>query len=260
MANPFLVPVYEFRDLIGPLWSMDHKKSKHNSAGITYELQNDIDIAGYGAIQSLCSDDFPFLGTLDGKDYAMKNMRFDHLRGNGGLFFEIGSTGVVRDLHIENISINSSWWCCGGIAGSNSGLVSGCSVSGSIEGRTYVGGIVGDNIMYGRIQSCSSSANVSGRYCIGGITGRNSDNASVVQCYSTGKILGENYIGRIVGINWGTIIHCRATGVARSYLFDRDDFDPDDSIYTGLIAGRNYGEYVNEQGKHYTNYDLDEVI
>ena len=260
MVDPFLVPVYEFRDLIGPLWGKTHKLSKYNGVRITYELQNDIKVAEYGAIQSLCSEQFPFISTLDGKDYALKNMRFDSLSENAGLFYKIGSPGVVRDLHIENISVNVRWWDCGGIASTNLGLISGCSVSGSIQGLSHVGGIVGDNVLEGHIISCSSSANVSGHLNVGGIAGRNGDFGVVEKCYSTGKIVGRSHVGRIVGTNYGKIGPCHATGIASSYLFASGDYDHDESIYTGLIAGRNYGEYVNEQGKHYTNYDLDEVI
>jgi len=60
------------------------------------------------------------------------------------------------------------------VVGSNSGTVQNCSVSGSVEGNYYSGGVVGYNSDEGIVENCYAAANVKDNYyAAGGIVGIN---------------------------------------------------------------------------------------
>ena len=247
-----VVPIYEFSDL----------QNAQNIVGVTYELQNDINLARLFIRPSpLCSVSNPFVSILDGKDYALKNLVifFGGIMHPmyGGLFTMTASSSLVCNLHLENVAIESRWACTGGIVGQNNGTISDCSVSGSIQGSNFVGGIVGDNMEYGRVLSCSCTAEIKGTNDVGGIVGHNKGNAYVEKCYSTGVITGQMYVGRIIGFNRGTFRDCRATGYARSYYYASETSK---ELCIGQLAGKNFGEYIDKYGFVYENYDLNEVL
>ena len=61
----------------------------------------------------------------------------------------------------------------GGIAGNNSGTISGCTFRGSLSGGSYVGGIAGRNTVTGTIEDCLSEGKIQGDHFVGGIAGEN---------------------------------------------------------------------------------------
>ncbi len=101
--------------------------------------------------------------------------------------------------------------------GYNTGTVQNLSVSGSVKGNRYVGGVVGRN--GGRITDCAFSGSVSGKISVGGVVGGNSGSNGVVEnCYNTGTVTGtrtDDYlggVGGVVGYNSGTVKNCYNTG------------------------------------------------
>ncbi|EHJ36452.1 hypothetical protein HMPREF0673_02738, partial [Leyella stercorea DSM 18206] len=93
-----------------------------------------------------------------------------------------------------------------------------CSVSGSVSGTVYVGGVVGAQIG-GSITGCSSSATVKGTVDVGGVAGQTNSSATLTACYATGNVTLEiapkkNIAGGgLVGMNAGSsLLACYATG------------------------------------------------
>ena len=78
----------------------------------------------------------------------------------------------------------------GGVVGYSWGTIENCSVSGSVSGTVYVGGVVGAQID-GSITGCSSSATVKGMVDVGGVAGQTNSSATLTACYATGNVTLE---------------------------------------------------------------------
>ncbi len=180
----------------------------------------------------------PYSGTFDGAGYTISNLTINDTEDNGylGLIGHLG-VGEVKNLTLTDVSISSSEGDnIGGIAGilEEGATVTNCNVSGTIEGSSDVGGVVGF-LMSGTVIACYSSATVSGSDCVGGVVGENGD--IVVACYSTGIVSGSsNYVGGVVGLSCGTITACYFAGSVSG--------TGNDSAYIGGVVGSNEGESV----------------
>ena len=106
----------------------------------------------------------------------------------------------------------------GGVVGLNSGTVENCYNIGKVSG-TGVGGVVGWNDS-GTVKNCYNIGDVSGNY-VGGVVGQNSSgdssgdsSASVTNCYNTGEVSGGEDVGGVVGNNSfnATVTNCYNTG------------------------------------------------
>ena len=73
---------------------------------------------------------------------------------------------------------DSSWGSVGGVAGDSWGTIENCSVSGSVSGTTFAGGVVGSQ-WGGSITGCNSSATVKGEAYVGGIAGETNYGATL---------------------------------------------------------------------------------
>lgn len=154
-------------------------------------------------------------GTVDGGGYSITGITIASGVECQAAPFNIGSTGVVKNLHLKNVAISGIY--AGGIANNNGGIISGCSVSGSVTTLSSdysVGGIVNDNS--GLVTGCYNIAAVIGvDSYVGGIAGYNNDGGIITACYNTGELSatdsgGGTYIGGVVGYNddTGIITDC----------------------------------------------------
>ena len=116
------------------------------------------------------------------------------------------------------ITCNHRSGFAGGVVGYSLGTIENCSVSGSVSGTVYVGGVVGAQID-GSITGCSSSATVKGMVDVGGVAGQTNSSATLTACYATGNVTLEidprkNIAGgSLVGFNGGNGVRaCYATG------------------------------------------------
>jgi hypothetical protein len=85
----------------------------------------------------------------------------------------------------------------GGLVGESQGEVSNCSSYVTVSGVGYVGGLVGYNLMNGKIYDSSSIVNSYGSEAVGGLVGRNA--GWISRCYSEGEIYGDRRVGGLVG-------------------------------------------------------------
>ncbi len=213
-----------------------------------YRMSNDIDLidsfvwnnsSGWEPIGTLNDD---FKGTFDGNGYVVRNITISTGADYTGMFGCLGSTAVVKNLGIEDITITGNNYA-GGLAGLSSGKVSNCYsigyttgnnnigglighnssgnisdcyTAGSISGNGYVGGLVGYNLS-GNILESSSTTSVSGGYNggqnTGGLVGCNSA-GYISDCYTAGSVSGVVNIGGLVGYNAsGTAVNCYSTSL-----------------------------------------------
>jgi len=202
--NPFLVGSAADLQKIGTGtggWSLD--KNYKQTANINLSgISNWIPIGGLIAN--------PFTGVYDGAGFSINDLVITGANHSQGLFAAIGADGVIRNVALRNVNIDSTGSKIGGLTGENMGLITNSYVSGTIKGSMWVGGITGSNEANGRIENCYTTCNVTGAGdFIGGIAGMNSstgtDNAIIGNSYATGIIIGANHVGGITGSNNKTI-------------------------------------------------------
>ncbi|MDR9415777.1 MAG: GLUG motif-containing protein [Gracilimonas sp.] len=115
-----------------------------------------------------------------------------------------GITGINRGRIIKNKfrgKISATGHNLGGIAGNNyDGLISESESEGTLagEGVSSVGGIAGSNGSV--ILRSFSKAKVSGRSYVGGLVGNN-HNGEISTSYSEGTVEGFNFVGGLAGVN-----------------------------------------------------------
>ena len=110
----------------------------------------------------------------------------------------------------------------GGVVGLNEGLITDCTLSGSMGSATqdYIGGIAGLNVggrTAGTLENCTSGKNctVTGRTAVGGIVGYNLSGGRVQNCTGSANVSGTGRVGGIAGENGGVIVLSGAKAGAR---------------------------------------------
>ena len=187
---------------------------------INITLDTDIDLTGKNWTPIGTSFSNKYTGTFDGGGHTIKGLTVTTNDQFAGLFGSIGYAGTVKNVMMEDVQItsNRSSGFAGGVAGYSDGTIENCSVSGSVSGTVYVGGVVGAQ-WNGSITGCSSSATVKGTVYVGGVAGQTNGGATLTACYATGNVIIEiapkkNISGGgLVGMNGGKGVRaCYATG------------------------------------------------
>ena len=187
---------------------------------INITLDTDIDLTGKNWTPIGTSFSNKYTGTFDGGGHTIKGLTVTTNDQFVGLFGSIGNAGTVKNVMMEGVQItkNHSSGFAGGVAGYSDGTIENCSVSGSVSGTVYVGGVVGAQ-WEGSITGCSSSATVKGMVHVGGVVGQTNGGATLTACYATGNVTLEidprkNIAGgSLVGFNGGNGVRaCYATG------------------------------------------------
>ena len=188
---------------------------------INITLDTDIDLTGKDWTPIGTDYDNSYKGTFDGGGHTITGLTFTTNDKYAGLFGYLNRAGTVKNVVMKDVQItnNRSWSAfAGGVAGYSWGTIENCSVSGSVSGTVYVGGVVGAQID-GSITGCSSSATVKGTTDVGGVAGQTNSSATLTACYATGNVIIEidpvrNIAGGgLVGFNGGNgLLACYATG------------------------------------------------
>lgn len=137
----------------------------------------------------------------------------------GGIFGENSGKDVSNVANAADVTgeagDNDTSKYVGGLAGSNSGSITGGRNNGEITGNNYVGGLVGANRVGadGKKPELTnlvndSAAAITGDNYVGGIAGSNAGTISAenqTNLINRGSITGQNYVGGVAGENTGTI-------------------------------------------------------
>ena len=209
---------------------------------INITLDKNIDLTGKGWTPIGTSFRNSYTGTFDGGGHTITGLTVTTNDQFAGLFGCLGDAGTVKNVVMEGVQItnNHSSGYAGGVAGSGDGTIENCSVSGSVSGTVYVGGVVGSQ-WFGSITGCSSSATVKGMVQVGGVAGQTNGGATLTACYATGNVTLEiapvknTAGGSLVGFNAGSsVLACYATGNVTSTGSSTDN------VYIGGFLGGNY--------------------
>ena len=171
-----------------------------------------------------------YTGTFKGNNKTISNLyisyRWPSQRNNVGLFSTV--SGDISGVGLLNVNVHATDVVGGLVGTQNGGRITGCYVTGFVEGARYgVGGLVGRSLA-GHIAACYSHATAqkwplwesSVLYEVGGLVGLLGSGASVTASYATGPVAGQggsgtrSAAGGLVGQNAGTITASYATGTA----------------------------------------------
>jgi hypothetical protein len=181
-------------------------------------------------------------GYIDGPNARISNLGLIDPNVDGGTGIGVGSlagwveTGTITDCYATDAGIAGKTYV-GGLVGQNGGSITGCRASGKITGISDVGGLVGGNYGFdadggwysrGNIERCYAAGIVDGLRAVGGLVGTN--RAGVVKdSYSTCDVIGGNSAGGLVGENDGSLSNCYFYGTV----------DAEDMV--GGLVGQNDG-------------------
>ena len=210
---------------------------------INITLDTDIDLTGKDWTPIGTDYDNSYKGTFDGGGHTITGLTFTTNDEYVGLFGWLNRAGTVKNVVMEGVQITSHQiygGSIGGVVGYSWGTIENCSVSGSVSGTVYVGGVVGAQIG-GSITGCSSSATVKGTVDVGGVAGQTNSSATLTACYATGNVTIEinpakNIAGgSLVGMNAGSsLLACYATGNVTSTGSSTG------KVHIGGFLGNNY--------------------
>jgi len=187
---------------------------------LNFIITNDIDLSEYpnwepiGKSSHVGMYDYSmtFQGMLNGNGHVIRNLTINEYNTSNpiGLFGYIANA-TIQNLGIENCNISTNNSHVGGLAGRiDNSNISGCYVSGTIEGRTVVGGVVGLTANT-YIYNCYTITDVIGSdWMVGGFVGATGEYCGFANCYASGNVIGLELVGGFVGIATGTIENCVA--------------------------------------------------
>ena len=230
---------------------------------INITLDKNIDLTGKDWTPIGTSFDNSYTGTFDGGGHTITGLTITTKDQFVGLFGYLNRAGTVKNVVMEGVQITSNQiygGSIGGVVGYSWGTIENCSVSGSVSGTVYVGGVVGAQIG-GSITGCSSSATVKGTVDVGGVAGQTNSSATLTACYATGNVIIEMDTkkniagGSLVGMNAGSsLLACYATGNVTSTGSSTGN------VHIGGFLGDNYTTVTacywknnHEQGIGYNN-------
>lgn len=148
-----------------------------------------------------------FCGSFDGKGHLIYNLKVNVTDGKSSGLFGSASGAVVKNLEIANASVtgrDKAGILVGCVWGTSSSptsiLISGCEVSGTVNGNADCGGLVG-YINYGEVIDCKVSASVNGSGNTGALVGF-SYQSKFKDCATYGSVTGSWLVGGFAGYMW----------------------------------------------------------
>ncbi len=197
--------------------------TRQGSDGIT---KNYTVITSLGAVNSSTQTDLQGMRAGLNTNYALgSDIDATATSGwnSGQGFIPVGKTGFAYNgifdglgHSICNLTINRPTTDYVGLFGyisSSSSIVNVGMVGGSVNGRFYVGGLLGYNYGGTIYNSYATGSVVSGAEAIGGLVGGNYGGGTISNSYSTNAVSGTSgHEGGLAGDNYGTIRNSYATG------------------------------------------------
>ena len=164
------------------------------------------------------TDNIPFEGIFDGKNYTIDGIQINYNSTGVGLF-AYADNATIKNLKTGKNSSITGYKAVGGIIGKavNQTTISNCENQAILQinssGDGLVGGIAG-TVRNTTIYNCSNivTIGIDSGNLVGGILGSGTE-ANILKCYNTGNIKGTFNIGGIIGSGDGSVVNsCYNTG------------------------------------------------
>ena len=190
---------------------------------INITLDKNIDLTGKDWTPIGTNFDNSYKGTFDGGGHTITGLTFTTNDEYAGLFGWLNRAGTVKNVVMEGVQITSNQiygGSIGGVVGSSWGTIENCSVSGSVSGTVYVGGVAGQTNSSATLTACYATGNVTleiapkKNIAGGGLVGMNGGSRGLLACYATGNVTstgsstGYVHIGGFLGDNYTTVTAC----------------------------------------------------
>ena len=253
----------------------------NNAGGCTgYELTVDLDFDTNGNKVADSGDDFwntgngwtaigdrdsnnGFYGTLEGNQHSISN-----LHSTAGLFGYVERLGVVRNLALVNVDIDSSGQA-GALAAVNYGLISAVSVDGRVTSANSTKGHTGMLVGFheGTIIGSYAAGKVTGHHAVGGLIGGGSNNklgglgnGAIIASYSAARVTGKGNAAVAGGLAGQIAVTTFSFGYAEGSIVD-SYWDTDASRQAASAAGlgKTTTELLSPTGYRgiYANWNVD---
>jgi len=223
----------------GPTTKLKYKRykpiySEENPNGPPIRWEEEIVIIDVG----------PFKGTFDGNVRTISGVKINSpSKDYQGVFGYINEGATIKNLKVEisNDGIKGKDNVGGLVGYVSDGTIDNCRISGSgtVDGFSIVGGLVGNNIGNGKVINSYADVNVEGYNVIGGLVGNNVGSSKISNNRADGNVTGRTIndaaIGGLLGYNYSadTVSNSLATGKVK--------LSPTNTIgeYTGGLIGQN---------------------
>lgn len=162
-----------------------------------FKLESDIDMSYYSTGDAW--KPVPeFSGKIEGRGYIIKNLTVSRASDRYcGLFGQVKDGARINNLKLENVNISGGEYT-GAIAGTCSGTVTNCTISGRVSSQSSnVGGVFGlfEN---GVAQNIVAKLSVNGNESVGGFVG-SMTSGTIEACSSQGNVTGIEKVGGFAG-------------------------------------------------------------
>ena len=138
--------------------------------GLTVTLLNDLNLSGV-EVTPIGAGSATFGGTFDGNGKTISNMEINGSANGTALFGHVfGAT--IKDLNVTDAKVtNTAQDYTGILAGNGYAKISGCTITGTVEGQEQVGAVIG-YLSCGYIKNCTVNATVKGTKRAGILTAK----------------------------------------------------------------------------------------
>ena len=190
---------------------------------------------GRGYVGGVCGNNYD--GTITGCFYTGTINGSSKVGGvcgvNYGAITYCYSTGIV----------SGTGDTVGGVCGENFGTITECCNISTVSGKSFIGGVCGNNSILSTITDCCNTGKVNGTGDnVGGVCGDNAA-ATITNCYNTGAVSGPgDYVGGVCGYN-------RAYSTISLCYYDSDKYSGDAVAYNGgtvqYVKGKPTADFTN---------------
>lgn len=221
--------------------------SPNDLEGKTVFLTEDVDMQGFRwkPING-------FKGNFDGQGHAIKHMCIVETHSspyganNIGMFSQIWSSGsILNDIHFRDVCVYApDFYEVGALVGSLGRLnsdengwihVMNCSVTGTVEGNSPVGGLIGHVFRNAEIVNCMANCEVKG-FMVAGVCG-SANYSRLRNCYSASRVSGSNDYHY-----WGVL------GAFDEYTVIQNCYSLYESTFSQVMGGGVGSEYLDNTG------------
>ena len=160
-----------------------------------------------------------FSSVFEGNGYKIAHLYINRSNGEDiGLFAVTTGTAKINNIKLSDVNVTGDG-DTGSLVGINDGSIISIDVTGTVNGNTSVGGLVGEN--NGHISLCVANVMVTGvgafsSSSIGGLVGSH-ENGVIRESRASGNVMGYQYIGGLVGWNEGSIANTYAEGTVSGF-------------------------------------------
>ncbi|MBN2790392.1 MAG: hypothetical protein JXR69_09410 [Candidatus Delongbacteria bacterium] len=137
----------------------------------------------------------PFTGNYNGNGFKIQNLTINDNAYPGLFSYTDGAS--FTDVILENVDLTGGWEQGALIADCKNSILFGCSSSGTVNGASTVGGLVGVTFS-SQFTECYSTCTINGTEYTGGFAGAALEGTVINDCYASGPVTGTNYSGGFI--------------------------------------------------------------